>query len=156
MFAPAPPRCCTRSSTRKESETFSILPSTNWSVNLPGKVIRWSVAIEPVTTTGMAGDSLRGTAATFGQRTPAGNGRRGPSSVGAAGPGRSVGQRATQLHTELRRPGEAEHAADRRPGGDQFLRAAEERDDPGPTQGQPRHRHPGRALPHRDRAGLVD
>src|SRR3954453_17210075 len=59
MFAPAPPRCWTRSSTRKDSETFAIFPSTNWSVNRPGKVIRWSVAIEPVTTT-VIEDSLAG------------------------------------------------------------------------------------------------
>src|SRR3954451_19360981 len=51
MLAPAPPRCCTRSSTRNDSETFSIWPSTNCSVKVPGKVIRWSVAMEPVTTT---------------------------------------------------------------------------------------------------------
>src|SRR3954462_4190221 len=51
MLAPAPPRCCTRSSTRKDSDTFSICPSTNCSVKVPGKVIRWSVAIEPVTHT---------------------------------------------------------------------------------------------------------
>src|SRR3954453_18511369 len=55
MLAPAPPRCCTRSSTRKESETFSIWPSTNCSTNFPAKVIRWSVAMEPVTATGTEG-----------------------------------------------------------------------------------------------------
>src|SRR5918997_1170743 len=52
MLAPAPPRCWTRSSTRNDSDTFSIWPSTNCSVNFPGKVIRWSVAMEPATATG--------------------------------------------------------------------------------------------------------
>jgi hypothetical protein len=76
MFAPAPPRCWTRSSTRKESETFSSWPSTNCSVNFPGKVIRWSVAIEPVTATG-TGDLLGGGAVSTARYGPdSGSGHR--------------------------------------------------------------------------------
>src|SRR4051812_12184773 len=109
MFAPAPPRCCTRSSTRKDSETFSIFPSTNWSVNLPGKVMRWSVAMEPVTTTDM-GATLSGDGGhQLGQSGPGRDTVRGASSVGAATlrraagePAASVGQRAAQLDAELR------------------------------------------------------
>src|SRR5947209_13418873 len=37
------------SSTRNDSETRSSLSAISWSVNLPGNVIRWSVAIDPVT-----------------------------------------------------------------------------------------------------------
>src|SRR3954447_12018620 len=155
MFAPAPPRCCTRSSTRKESETFSIFPSTNWSVNLPGKVIRWSVAIEPVTTTVMGGDSLRGTAATRSAGPRTGDEPRGASSVGVSGPGRSVGQRATQLHAELRRPDQTQQAPDGRAAGDDDVGEPGPRHDPRTAQAEAGHRHPGRPLPHRDGAGLV-
>src|SRR3954462_7865012 len=111
MFAPAPPRCCTRSSTRKDSETFSIWPSTNCSVKVPGKVIRWSVAMEPVTTTvtrtlpGMCGaenEHLR---------------------VGGAPDGRplrsgSAGKRTPQGDGELPHRDRAEQHAGRRPGED--------------------------------------
>src|SRR3978361_2396399 len=109
MFAPAPPRCCTRSSTRKESETFSILPSTNWSVNLPGKVIRWSVAIEPVTTTDMQA-TLSGE-----RRAPSARAHRPVTRVGDGG---AVGQPPPQLHAELRRSDHPEQGADRGAGGD--------------------------------------
>src|SRR3954466_1429850 len=82
MFAPAPPRCCTRSSTRNDSDTFSIWPSTNCSVNFPGKVIRWSVAMEPVTATGTGrslGDGV--------WRDARWTSRDGPHTLGAAGGG---------------------------------------------------------------------
>src|ERR1700733_1948816 len=49
MFAATPPRRMASSSTRNESETLSSLSAMSWSVNLPGNVIRWSVAIDPVT-----------------------------------------------------------------------------------------------------------
>src|SRR5271166_5986189 len=49
MLAATPPRRMARSSTRNESETLSSLSAISWSVNLPGNVIKWSVAIDPVT-----------------------------------------------------------------------------------------------------------
>ena len=49
MFAAMPPRRTSRSSTRKDSEILSSWSTTSESVNRPSKVIRWSVAIEPVT-----------------------------------------------------------------------------------------------------------
>ena len=49
MFAPTPPRRTSRLSTRKERETVCSWSATNWSAKRPGKVIRWSVAMEPVT-----------------------------------------------------------------------------------------------------------
>src|SRR5918997_1634857 len=113
MLAPAPPRCCTRSSTRNDSDTFSIWPSTNCSVNFPGKVIRWSMAMEPVTATGTgalprdgvqrdarwtsdddpntlgAGFRARRGAAAGRGPVPAGSSRRhGRAQPAAAGPGR--------------------------------------------------------------------
>ena len=49
MFAATPPRRTSSSSTRKLSETLCSLSATSESENRPGKVIKWSVAIEPVT-----------------------------------------------------------------------------------------------------------
>src|SRR5580704_9129712 len=49
MLAATPPRRIARSSTRNDSETLSSLSAMSWSVNLPGNVIKWSVAIDPVT-----------------------------------------------------------------------------------------------------------
>ena len=49
MFAATPPRRTSRSSTRNDSETLSSLSATSESANRPGKVMRWSVAIDPVT-----------------------------------------------------------------------------------------------------------
>src|SRR6516162_1147856 len=49
MFAATPPRRMSRSSTRKESDTRSSFSAMSWSTNRPGNVIRWSVAIDPVT-----------------------------------------------------------------------------------------------------------
>src|SRR6266568_1861135 len=49
MLAATPPRRMARSSTRKDSETLSSFSAISWSVNLPANVIRWSVAIDPVT-----------------------------------------------------------------------------------------------------------
>ena len=42
-----PPRRISRSSTRKETESLSSCSTTRESANLPPKVIRWSVAMEP-------------------------------------------------------------------------------------------------------------
>ena len=53
MLAATPPRRITRSSTRKDSEIASSLSSTIESENRPGNVMRWSVAIDPVTMTRM-------------------------------------------------------------------------------------------------------
>ncbi len=49
MLAATPPRRMSRSSTRKLSETLSRASAISESANRPGKVMRWSVAIEPVT-----------------------------------------------------------------------------------------------------------
>src|SRR3954452_7982737 len=49
MFAAMPPRRTSRSSTRKDSEILSSWSTTKESVKRPSKVIRWSVAIDPVT-----------------------------------------------------------------------------------------------------------
>src|SRR5581483_3389534 len=55
MFGPTPPRRTSSASTRNESETVCSWSATSWSANRPGKVIRWSVAIEPVTAMRTAG-----------------------------------------------------------------------------------------------------
>src|SRR3954451_20170375 len=106
MFAPAPPRCWTRSSTRNESETFSIWPSTNCSVNFPGKVMRWSVAIEPVTATGTVRSLWTGWVPAAEQRTAGTLGE--PTRAG------SVGQRPAQRDPELDDPDRAQYRAHRR------------------------------------------
>src|SRR5918992_535721 len=49
MLAAMPPRRISSSSTRKDSETLCSWSGISWSANLPGKVIKWSVAMEPVT-----------------------------------------------------------------------------------------------------------
>src|SRR4029450_11553421 len=49
MLEATPPRRTTRSSTRKDSDTLCSWSAMSDSANLPGKCIRWSVAIEPVT-----------------------------------------------------------------------------------------------------------
>src|SRR3954471_7678293 len=51
MFGATPPRRTTRSSTRNDSDTLCRCSASSWSENLPGKCIRWSVAIEPATRT---------------------------------------------------------------------------------------------------------
>ena len=48
MLAATPPRRISRPSTRKDSDTLSILSGMNCSTNRPGNVIRWSVAMDPV------------------------------------------------------------------------------------------------------------
>src|SRR5580765_3291069 len=55
MFGATPPRRTTRSSTRKDSDTLSSWSASSWSAKRPGKLIRWSVAMEPATRIGMAG-----------------------------------------------------------------------------------------------------
>src|SRR4051812_33010752 len=153
MLAPAPPRCCTRSSTRNDSETFSIWPSTNCSVKVPGKVIRWSVAMEPVTTT--VTRTLPGVCSTVGPPSQ----RRGrPDHPPAAGPvGGSVRQGTPQGDPELPDGDRAEQHPGRRPGEDDDLPGtAQQRQHPGPSEGEAGHRHPGRPLPDRQGAGLGD
>src|SRR5262245_8456086 len=49
MLAAMPPRRTTRSSTRNESDTLCSWSGRSCSAKRPGKCIRWSVAIEPVT-----------------------------------------------------------------------------------------------------------
>ena len=49
MFPATPPRCTTKSSTRKLSDTFCRCSARSCSENRPGKRIRWSVAMDPVT-----------------------------------------------------------------------------------------------------------
>src|SRR5215472_15087203 len=49
MFAATPPRLITSESTRNDSATLSSLSGISCSTNLPGNVMRWSVAIDPVT-----------------------------------------------------------------------------------------------------------
>src|SRR5690349_20416367 len=110
MFAPAPPRCWTRSSTRNDSETFSIWPSTNCSVNFPGKVIRWSVAMEPVTATGTERSLWTGSVPTAAQRTARTLGERARRG--------SVGQRPAQREPELHHADEPEHRSRGRTPGD--------------------------------------
>src|SRR3954467_5421768 len=140
MFAPAPPRCWTRSSTRNDSETFSISPSTNCSAKRPGKVIRWSVAIEPVTTTGTAG-SLDGDAAA-GSVLGLVTGTTPPHSRGPAFSLRSGGRHLTRSrqHTaepkpQLQGPDHAEHGTNGRAPRDDDRPAVHPRQDPRPPQG---------------------
>ena len=49
MLAAIPPRRISRSSARKHTEILSSCSTTSESANLPRKVIRWSVAMDPVT-----------------------------------------------------------------------------------------------------------
>ena len=49
MLAAQPPRRTSRSSTRNDSAILSSWSTTSESANLPGNDIRWSVAMEPVT-----------------------------------------------------------------------------------------------------------
>src|SRR5215213_6604258 len=148
MLAPAPPRCWTRSSTRKESETFSICPSTNCSTNFPGKVIRWSVAMEPVTTTGterslwldrrecraMSSAVLRSSAPQHFRSLAAGRPVRRRFAD-------SVGKHRAQREPELDHPDGAEERPGRRPRGDDEIRDAEPGDDAGADCGETRQDH---------------
>src|ERR1700757_4011315 len=49
MFPATPPRLISSSPTRKEIEILSSFSAISVSVNLPENIIRWSVAIDPVT-----------------------------------------------------------------------------------------------------------
>src|ERR1700722_1522710 len=49
MLAAPPPRRISSSVTRNDRDTLSSLSARSWSANRPGNVIRWSVAIDPVT-----------------------------------------------------------------------------------------------------------
>src|SRR5689334_3027325 len=84
MLAATPPRRTTRSSTRNDSDTLCSWSGSSCSANRPGKCIRWSVAIEPVTAIFIA--SLRGSVlggwgahslppTADGRSRPGGNGR---------------------------------------------------------------------------------
>jgi hypothetical protein len=48
MFAATPPRRTWRSSVRNDSEILSSWSTTRESAKSPSKVIRWSVAMDPV------------------------------------------------------------------------------------------------------------
>src|SRR5436305_13298906 len=65
MLAATPPLRTSSWSTRKDSDTWSSWSWTSWSVNRPGKTIRWSVAIEPVTATRMEHHHFREGSATL-------------------------------------------------------------------------------------------
>src|SRR5262245_33250925 len=52
MFGATPPRRTTRSSTRKDNEILCRCSASSCSLNLPGKCMRWSVAMEPLTRIG--------------------------------------------------------------------------------------------------------
>src|SRR5205085_2158814 len=60
MLAAIPPRRTTRSSTRNDSDTLCSWSGRSCSANRPGKCIRWSVAIEPVTAIFMEASAGRG------------------------------------------------------------------------------------------------
>ncbi len=49
MFPATPPRLISRSPTRNDTEILSSFSAMSVSVNLPANIIRWSVAIDPVT-----------------------------------------------------------------------------------------------------------
>src|ERR1700739_2766953 len=49
MFPATPPRLISRSPTRNDTEILSSFSAMRVSVNLPANIIRWSVAIDPVT-----------------------------------------------------------------------------------------------------------
>src|SRR3990170_846343 len=54
MFAAHPPRRTSRSSTRNETDSLSSWSTTRLSENLPGKDIKWSVAMDPAMRRGTA------------------------------------------------------------------------------------------------------
>src|SRR4051794_2622360 len=60
MFGATPPRRISRSSTRKLTESLSSCSTTRESANLPWKVIRWSVAMEPAISSDMGPRRVRG------------------------------------------------------------------------------------------------
>src|SRR3954464_4296806 len=76
MFGATPPRRTTRSSTRNDSDTLCRCSASSWSENLPGKCIRWSVAIDPATRTLTGRGYLTGGAEQADGRT---RGQRGPA-----------------------------------------------------------------------------
>jgi hypothetical protein len=49
IFAAHPPRRISSESTRKDRETEVKAPSTRESLNLPSKVIKWSLPTDPAT-----------------------------------------------------------------------------------------------------------
>src|ERR1700748_3291791 len=69
MFPATPPRLISRSLTRNETEILSIFSAISVSVNLPANIIRWSVAIDPVTAIRI----VEGPHSAFGACGPAGS-----------------------------------------------------------------------------------
>src|ERR1700761_1751158 len=69
MFPATPPRLISRSPTRNETEILSSFSAISVSVNLPANIIRWSVAIDPVTAIRI----VEGLYSAFGARWPAGS-----------------------------------------------------------------------------------
>src|ERR1700760_560768 len=69
MFPATPPRLISRSPTRNETEILSIFSAISVSVNLPANIIRWSVAIDPVTAIRI----IKGPHSAFGACGPAGS-----------------------------------------------------------------------------------
>src|SRR3954463_2961120 len=151
MLAPAPPRCCTRSSTRKDSETLPIWPSTNCSVKVPGKVIRWSVAMEPVTTTGTSAPQGRQPA----RRPTVPVNSRFPRASPPVGV-RELTQCAPQRDAELQRADEPEEDTGSRTADDDGVGVGGRGDHAGAAQGESGERHAGRPLPDADRTRLRD
>src|SRR5690349_7938182 len=92
MLAATPPRRTTRSSTRKDSETLASWSASSCSENRPGKCIRWSVAIEPATSTGTSAPYAKaGPRGGSGLRTKRGGGGSAAEGVAAGAAARGVG-----------------------------------------------------------------
>ena len=60
MLGATPPRRISRSSTRNDTESLSSWSTTSESANLPPKLIRWSVAIEPAIRSDMTRNTTDG------------------------------------------------------------------------------------------------
>ena len=56
ILAATPPRRISSASTKKDNEILSSLSATSESANRPGKVIKWSVAMDPVIRTATLAD----------------------------------------------------------------------------------------------------
>src|SRR5215469_2341874 len=81
MFPATPPRRIWRSPTRNDTEILWSLSAISVSVNLPAKVIRWSVAIDPVTAIRIfEGCSLVSSGGTYRENLP--EKRHGPARSG--------------------------------------------------------------------------
>src|SRR5580693_1895043 len=69
MFPATPPRLISKSPTRNDTEILSSFSAMSVSVNLPANIIRWSVAIDPVTAIRIVGRLY----SAFGACRPAGS-----------------------------------------------------------------------------------